>query len=169
MTTKEDTLPLLIVDTREQTPLPFANLQAERGTLTSGDYSVKGLEGRFAVERKTVADIIGSLTGERERFERECHRLRGYDFARLLIVGQPGDIALHLGRRKTSAKAIQGSLGTLEARYRLPVVWEPTPEAAALRVEKWAWWYYREALLPFRRLTTPDFASQPQHLTPTKP
>lgn len=41
--------------------------------------------------------------------------------------------------------------------------------AAALRVEKWAWWYYLEALRPFRRLTTPDCASQPQHLTPTKP
>jgi len=34
--------PTIIIDTREQTPLLFANLTTERATLATGDYSVKG-------------------------------------------------------------------------------------------------------------------------------
>lgn len=84
--------PLIIIDSREQTPLAFEHFPSRCGTLQSGDYSLAGHEGRFTVERKSVADLIGSLTAGRERFERECHRLRGYDFARLLIVGHPDEL-----------------------------------------------------------------------------
>src|SRR5260370_30850848 len=79
--------PVIVVDTREQEPLSFHRLKAVCGTLISGDYSVAGLEELFAVERKTVSDLVGCCMGEnRERFERELHRLRGFRFKRLLVV-----------------------------------------------------------------------------------
>lgn len=84
--------PTIIIDTREQTPLLFANLPTERRTLTTGDYSVLGFERDFSIERKTIEDLIQSATFERERFERELVRMRGYSFRRLLIVGTLADI-----------------------------------------------------------------------------
>ena len=64
--------PIIVVDTREQTPLRFQRLEAVPGTLATGDYSIAGLEHLFSVERKTVADLVGCCTGEnRARFQRE--------------------------------------------------------------------------------------------------
>lgn len=50
-------LPRLIVDTREQTPLTFLHMEAVRGTLATGDYSIEGMEGAFMVERKSVFSV----------------------------------------------------------------------------------------------------------------
>lgn len=132
--------PTLIIDTREQRPLTFEHLASQRGTLHSGDYSVKGFEPHFAIERKSVADLCQSVTRGRERFERELHRLRGFDFARLLIVGTISELRL----RAADPKAVVASLSAFEARWRVPVVWEADPGVAAYLVERWAWFWWKE-------------------------
>lgn len=133
-------LPTIITDTREQRPLVFENLASEVGTLQSGDYSVKCLEHDFSIERKSVPDLCQSLTRGRERFERELHRLRGFDFARILIVGSPHEVQVHA----QNSKAIFSSINAMETRWRVPVVWEPSPEIASRLVERWAWFFWRE-------------------------
>jgi len=46
--------------------------ESRLGTLQSGDYSVAGCEELFAMERKTIGDLVGCFMGEnRQRFERE--------------------------------------------------------------------------------------------------
>ena len=141
-----DARPTIIVDTREQTPLVFEHLASVTGTLQSGDYSVLGMEHLFAVERKSVADLVGCCTGEnRERFERELHRLRGFHFKRLLVVGAPAEVTAHHYRGNLSPKAVMGSLSAWEARFDVPVVWSPPHEAAAV-VQRWAWYYAREVV-----------------------
>lgn len=137
-------LPTILVDTREQTPLLFNRLPSVRGTLTTGDYSIVGGEDLFAVERKSIPDLVVSVTGERERFERELHRLRGYRFKRLLVVGTHGEVEGHRYRSNASPKSVLASLSAFEVRYDLPVVWSATPEDAAVVVENWAWWFARE-------------------------
>jgi ERCC4-type nuclease len=75
--------PTVIIDTREQTRLPIRDLPTVRGTLATGDYSLAGCELLFAVERKTVADLAACCMGDnRDRFERELHRLRDFRFKR---------------------------------------------------------------------------------------
>lgn len=143
-----ETLPRLIVDTREQTPLEFLHLPAERGTLQSGDYSAKGIEESFCVERKTVADLAGSLTRERARFMREMHRLRGFTNAYLLIIGRDIELAQMVAQGRANIKQIEHSLMALQARYGVHVVWVDTPADAALLVESWAFCAYREAMKP---------------------
>lgn len=140
--------PVIITDTREQRPLVFLNLTSERGTLQSGDYSVKGLENDFAIERKSIPDLCQSLTRGRERFERELHRLRGFDFARVLIIGSPHEVQI----QAQNAKAIFSSLTAMETRWRVPVVWESSPDLAARLVERWAWFFWREKTALGRRL-----------------
>lgn len=44
-------------------------------TLASGDYSIYGMQMDVAVERKSLADLFGTLGQGRERFERELERL----------------------------------------------------------------------------------------------
>jgi DNA excision repair protein ERCC-4 len=139
------TEPVIVVDSREQAPLPFARLKTQAGTLITGDYSVAGLENLFAVERKSISDLVGCCMGEnRERFEREMHRLRGFRFRRLLIVGTEEDILAGRYRSAITPQAIMATLGAFEARYDLPVVFRPTPELAAAQIERWAYWFTRE-------------------------
>lgn len=76
---------IAIQDTREQCPWNLAPLRMEIGTLATGDYSIKGLEEVITVERKSLTDFLGCLGGERERFEREMHRMLAYP-TRAVIV-----------------------------------------------------------------------------------
>ena len=142
-----DVLPVVVVDTREQLPLPFTRLRTIRAGLFTADYSVLGLEGVFGVERKSVADLVSCCaSSNRERFENELHRLRGFRFKRLLVVGSRGQIERGEYRSAIRPAAVLGSLAAFEFRYDVPVVFEPTPEAAAARVEGWAWYAAREQL-----------------------
>ena len=137
--------PTIIVDTREQTPLTFTRLAFVRGTLQSGDYSFLGGEELFAIERKSVADLVACCIGEnRERFERELHRLRGFRFKRLLVIGDEAEVLAGHYRSNVKPKAVLNTLSAFEARYDIPVVWSASPESAALLVESWAWWVSRE-------------------------
>lgn len=152
-------LPQIIIDSREKTPLAFANLPTETSTLYSGDYSVKGLEEVFAIERKTIADLVSSLTRNRDRFTNELHRLRGYRFRRLLIVGSRHEIQIGNYRSQAKPRAILASLAAVEARYDIPAVFSSTPFAAALTVEQWAFWAWREHSKAFAKPpTTPSWA-----------
>ena len=137
--------PVIVTDTREQLPLPFKRLASVRATLTSGDYSFRGGEELFAVERKTVADLVGCCVGDnRERFFRELHRLRGYRFKRLLIVGTSEEIEAGNFRSNINPRAVFATLSAIEARYDVPVVFSATPDDAGELVEGWTWWMARE-------------------------
>lgn len=72
----------------------------------------------------------------RERFARELHRLRGYRFKRLLIIGTREDIAAGRYHSKIAPKAVLATLGAFEIRFDLPVVYAETPETAASLIER---------------------------------
>ncbi len=140
-----DVHPIIVIDSREQKPLRFKRLDSVCDTLTSGDYSFAGGEDLFAVERKSIADLTSCcVSSNRLRFERELHRLRGFHFARLLIVGTIEDIEQHHYRSRIESKSVLHSLAAWEARYNIPVVFTPTPGDAALLVEDWTVWFARE-------------------------
>lgn len=139
--------PTILIDTREQTPLLFANLPTERATLATGDYSVLGFERVFTVERKTIEDLVQSLTHGRDRFSRELQRMRAFDFRRLLVVGTLADLEEHRYRSLANPKAVVGSLFAFEARFDVPVCFSASPEAAAVQIERWAVYFLRERLI----------------------
>ena len=146
-------LPVVIIDSREQTPLPIIRLPIIRAGLYSGDYSVAGCESVFAVERKSIDDLVSCCaSGNRERFEHELHRLRGFEFKRLLIIGQRERIESQDYKSKITPQAVMGSLQAWEVRYNIPVVWSATPELGATIVELWAWYYSREIVERANRL-----------------
>lgn len=137
--------PVVVIDTREQTPLPFAFMPSERGTLSSGDYSFRGGEELFAIERKSIPDLVACCVGEnRERFFRELHRLRGYRFKRLLVVGSLAEIEAGAYRSKVSPAAVLSTLAAVEVRFDVPVVFAATPSEAGTEIESWVFWFARE-------------------------
>ena len=107
--------PVIVIDTREQDSLPFGRLTTKAGTLVSGDYSVCGLEHLFAIERKSIGDLVGCCMGEsRKRFERELHRLRGFRFKRLVVVGTESQILKDDYRSNIKPQSVLGTLSAFE-------------------------------------------------------
>jgi DNA excision repair protein ERCC-4 len=138
----------IIVDSREIQPLIFTRLESRRGTLQTGDYSIAGLEQLFSIERKSIADLVSCCVGEsRSRLERELHRLRGYRFKRLLVVGSRDDIYLGRYRSSISPKAVVATLNAFECRYDVPVVFVPNAIQAAHQIETWAYYFVREYIV----------------------
>ncbi len=81
----------VLIDKREKLPLAFPHCVTEGVILPEGDYSAKvggrSLHDVVAIERKSVADLLGSLGNGRERFERELARLADLRFKALVIEG----------------------------------------------------------------------------------
>ena len=85
------------------------------------NYSVLGMEQLFAVKRKTIQDLVGCCIGEnRGRFERELHRLRGFRFRRLRIVGSELEIKMQQYHSRLAPKVVFSTLSTSPkyAKYR---------------------------------------------------
>ena len=139
-----NTRPILVQDTREKIPLPFQRLKCVTGTLMTGDLSVLGLLDAFSIEKKTLDDLTNCCCGDRERFERELHRLRGFRFKRILILGSRSEIEMQRYHSRISPKSVLGSLSAWECRYDTPVVYASTPVEAARMVESWAYYFARE-------------------------
>ena len=117
--------PLRIVqDTREQAPFTFSGYPVEvsAGTLEAGDYSLAGFTRRIAIERKSLSDLAGCLGGERDRFERELARLRGYDFAAVVVESptEPLKQGRYIG--KLDCRAAWQSVLAFSMRYRMPFI-----------------------------------------------
>lgn len=65
----------LLTDTREHKPLLFS-CATEVATLNWGDYALnfEELSGKVRIERKSLTDFIGTLSGAYDRFSREIER-----------------------------------------------------------------------------------------------
>ena len=111
---------LIKIDTREQLPYSFI-IPSEVGTLPIGDYSISGLEHNISIERKTLDDLVGCLTQQRERFERELFRGKTLDYFTLVVEGSLSDIQMRKYFSKTPSEAVIQSLLAFSVRYRLPV------------------------------------------------
>lgn len=99
-----------IQDSREQTPLDLAPLKIQRGTLSTGDYSILGLEHCIAIERKSLPDLIMCVGVERDRFDRECQRLLAYETRAIIVEGTWGQLEAGGWRSQVTPAAALGSV-----------------------------------------------------------
>lgn len=138
--------PVILVDTREQTPLELARFSnwiagEQVATLETGDYSIQGMESLVSLERKTLKDVVGTLTHGRERFIRQLERMQAYRHRAIIIeatyeqVKTPYSFASLV---EAHPNGISGSLDAIEARYGIPIIY--TSSNRALAAEKAASW-----------------------------
>jgi len=142
-----DLRPVLVIDNREIQPLTFTRLASVKGSLYSGDISIQGLEDQFSIERKgSVEELVSCCTGQRERFEHELHRLRGFRFKRLVVIGSRAEIEVQRYRSRVAPAAVLGTLAAWEIRFDLPTVFFSSPEEAARQIERWAFYFARQVV-----------------------
>lgn len=139
--TKTITAPFaVIVDSREQLPWRFEGIQSggkavavpvERGTLQSGDYSIKGYENAVAIERKSVADFYGSITTGRSRLEVEFQRMETMTFSAIVVEGRLDDV-LEPGfhGRRVSPNSIRATIASWSVKYKTRWFFLPSREQA---------------------------------------
>lgn len=80
----------IIVDSREQKPLFNKNIEVKK--LDVGDYSIKGYETEFSIERKSLGDLFGTLGKGHKRFKAELTRALNYKYFAIVIEGSFADI-----------------------------------------------------------------------------
>ena len=102
----------VVVDVYEKRPFGLAwgdFAGVERAALSVGDYSIVGLEGEFAIERKSVDDLANCVDCDRERFQDQVRRLACLLCGVVVIEGDVGDV---LARRYHSGVHPHSVLGT---------------------------------------------------------
>lgn len=152
----------IVVDSREQTPLNFSRYEAvvEPGTLEVGDYAPAGLGHLCAVERKSLPDLVASLTWERERFEREMRRARGLEAFAVVIEGSLGQVRRHEYRSHAKPHAILQSMCAFSVRYGVTWIWADDPAGAAYFAFHFMRHYVREAEARYREIIKQHGAAQ---------
>ena len=119
---------VLIQDTREQRPLfetPPEGLQVVTKTLYHGDYSIKGFEDRFAVERKQFSDFYSYIGRERQRTVKKMEQFRTISltggFAALVIEATESDILSGYHMSRVTPETARQALISFEVRYGINV------------------------------------------------
>jgi ERCC4-type nuclease len=87
---------VVTIDDREKLPYAFAGvvrterqknyrIVTARGRLETGDYAIRGHESAIIIERKSAADLYGTLGQGRRRFTAEMERFGAVDFGVILV------------------------------------------------------------------------------------
>ena len=78
----------IIIDTRERRPLKFKDRQIEVQTLKFGDYAFSSPSAscNCHIERKSLTDLIGTLSGGYQRFHEEIKRADEADASLIILV-----------------------------------------------------------------------------------
>ena len=129
--------PTLIIDSMEQKPFSFRPFRKwfvviERRKLPVGDYSIRGLEDRVAVERKSLQDLFNCCSpyGSREAFVRSCERLSKLEFAALIIEGSITKILRATEFSSMHPNAVFGTIQALAVRWGIQPWFAPTRAVA---------------------------------------
>lgn len=125
MATEILTKPTVIVDTREQRPWQFDTglFDVKRGTLATGDYSLVGLENIVSVERKSLGDLVSTVTHDWIRFRKELYRLAGHEFAVIVVEAEPCDLWEHRYEAQVDPASVWGRCNDCFITHGIPVFW----------------------------------------------
>ena len=147
------------VDTREQMPWSFQGIvlgqkqivvKQQRQTMQTGDYSIVGREDEIVIERKSVSDMLGSITAGNARFRREHERMAaivdGGGFACVIVEGDLAKICDDLddpdGERRIASSTVLGIAASWPRRYGVPWYFAGDRRRAELLGFRilWKWW-----------------------------
>ena len=145
----------IVIDSREQTPFdfsPFPDVEVAVGTLQAGDYSLYGFAAEIAVERKSIDDLIGCLTHDRERFKRELDRLRGYSSAMIVVEAPFNAIRCGMYRSQMNPDAAVQSIFSWMQMYRLPFYFAESRQDGAFATFSFLRHFLRHEEERFKRL-----------------
>lgn len=124
----------IVVDSREQKPF-WTGSQCMKTALLVGDYSTIKLLNKFAIERKSLQDLYGSIVQGHVRFRNELIRAQVNGIQLVVVVEGtkknfikkkfPGG-----ERRNMESATLEKIVNTIEQRYKVEVIWCTSRSAA---------------------------------------
>lgn len=160
---------VIVVDTREQTPwfkkTPKGTVVV-RGTLRYGDYTIKGFEDVFCIERKNPDDFISSVTSDHRRFADRLYEMAEMERAIVIVETtmdlilarcQPGKPKRKLVKirgggirpvvnkdvRDVHPNSVMGAIESMLGKYGVSILFCSSPKDAELRAVNIMRKYYR--------------------------
>jgi len=114
---------VLVIDSREQNPLctTVKGLTVCRDTLKDGDYSIRGFEDKFSVERKQTSDFFSYIGRERHRTVQKLERLKAFAFAALVIEASLEDLLSPQLYSQISPEVVRSFFVSVNIRYGIHV------------------------------------------------
>lgn len=121
--------PLIIIDTREQKPMwdpEVFNVKLQK--MNEGDYTTEDLIGIAHIERKSPADLYGSIIQGHERFKRELQRAVEKNIKLAVFVECPEEMfflkRFPRGHKlQTPTSTLRKIVGTMKIKYNIEFVW----------------------------------------------
>jgi len=115
---------VIVTDSREQDKL-FSEKESIIKGLKTGDYSVENYEDCFALERKSLQDLFGTLGKGHDRFKKELERAKSLDYFAIIVEGSYDQIktkkfpgAYH---SKMKGYVVASILMKIHLKYGVPV------------------------------------------------
>lgn len=140
---------ILLIDTREQSPLDFQKAkETKRICLNIGDYGACFYgEDHIPVvfERKSISDLYGTLSAGYDRFRREIQRAKEKEIRLIIIVeGTLSQVLKGYKHSKRSPISIVYQLFTLRARHSVETVFCKDREEMAEYIFQFYTAHYKE-------------------------
>ena len=109
----------MVIDTREQLPLfsSIGNLNVVVQKVDVGDYTIRGFEDSFCIERKMSGDFYGYIGKERRKTEKKLESMLSYEFAGLVVEASWEDLMAPQVFSKVSPAVAEGFLSSCNVRY----------------------------------------------------
>ena len=137
----------IIIDSREQKPYNFRGCDTIVKGLKTGDYSAEynGVDysDKIALERKSLADFIGSITSGRKRFEKEIMRAKELEYFAIIIEGSWEDIEKHNYRSQMPPESVIGTILGWAVKFNVPIILAGNRRRAEKIVKKKLEFYLR--------------------------
>lgn len=126
---------ILLQDTREQKPLfidgTFPELVIVTTTLNQGDYSIRGFEDKFCIERKQISDFYGYIGKERIKTTEKMEKFKGMEWVGLVVEASEADLLTGFIMSKVSPETARQALVSFEVRYGVHVYYSRSREDIA--------------------------------------
>jgi ERCC4-type nuclease len=122
----------IVIDTREIEPYGF-DCPAVHRKLDAGDYSVDGLEGAVAVERKSLKDFVSTVVHDFKRFAAELQKLSKLEAGCVVVEADLDQVLRGLAAsacRNVAPESLLGATVHIGLHYRVPVFWCGSRQAA---------------------------------------
>ncbi|KKL21217.1 hypothetical protein LCGC14_2447630, partial [marine sediment metagenome] len=108
----------VIEDVNEKAPFALKQFgfgKIERKPLAFGDYTIKGLEKILIVERKSLEDLVLSITKTRKTMDKRVLAMRSFRYAFFVGEFSMTDIVEHCYRGATTEQSIIGTLAKYQS------------------------------------------------------
>ena len=97
------------------------------------------MESIAVIERKSLDDLVQSVTWERERFERELERMREIKWSAVVVEAGLPDILAARYKSMATPESVVGSCIALSLDYLTPFVFCGDRQCAAAYALRWLW------------------------------